>query len=324
MIERKCVDDVAFRWLTAGACPGLSGDRRIPQAAPVCARTPVRAGVGAVPGRGRVRLGRVALDRTRVRDNVLVQEVSALLTGAERIDEAEDAAFGKNRRVGAAEQLRRRDTGLAKIWTAWTDRAGQESAVRGHRKIDGAAASGRRAVAGVGVRGRIRRRDAQDAHALRRRLTDDGVDDEVAGDRRGAGKRLHRRRPRRAVSGRRSAGPSVRHHRAATRPAVAGVGGRRAEQAGVDDGLDGRRGPQAAVDTRRRPRRGISFQPSAIGRHGAVAGQREEGAYRRRRCGQRPAVGGAECGPVASGSRCAARARRQSCARRRRRRSPRA
>ena len=46
-----------------------------------------------------------------------MQEVSALLTGAERIDDAEDAAFGKSRRVGRQPQrLRRRDTGLAKIF----------------------------------------------------------------------------------------------------------------------------------------------------------------------------------------------------------------
>ena len=51
------------------------------------------------------------------KDRVLVEEVSALLTGAERIDKAEDAAFGKNRRVGRQPQrLRRRDTGLAKIF----------------------------------------------------------------------------------------------------------------------------------------------------------------------------------------------------------------
>jgi hypothetical protein len=44
------------------------------------------------------------------------REVSALLIGAERIDQAEDAAFGKNRRIGRQpQQLRRRDTGLAKI-----------------------------------------------------------------------------------------------------------------------------------------------------------------------------------------------------------------
>ena len=46
-----------------------------------------------------------------------MQEVSALLTDAERIDKAEDAAFGKNRRVGRQpQQLRRRETGLAKIF----------------------------------------------------------------------------------------------------------------------------------------------------------------------------------------------------------------
>ena len=62
-------------------------------------------------------LGRVALDGTKVRANaskrkamsyarmtekekVLATEVSALLAEAERIDKAEDKAFGKNRRGG--------------------------------------------------------------------------------------------------------------------------------------------------------------------------------------------------------------------------------
>jgi resuscitation-promoting factor RpfB len=130
MIERKCVDDVAFRWLTAGTSPDYRAIARFRkrnlsalgylfvQALTLCRY----AGV--------VRMGGIALDGTRVWDNVsereamsyakdkvLVQEVSSLLTGAERIDKAEDAVFGKNRRVGRQpQQLRRRDTALAKIF----------------------------------------------------------------------------------------------------------------------------------------------------------------------------------------------------------------
>ena len=63
-----------------------------------------------------VRLGRVALDRTRTRANLLADQVSALLADAERIDKAEDAALGKNGRGSElAEQLRRRGTRPAQI-----------------------------------------------------------------------------------------------------------------------------------------------------------------------------------------------------------------
>ena len=73
-----------------------------------------------------VRLGRVALDGTKVRANaskrkamsyarmsekerVLAGEVSALLVQAERIDQADDARYGKtNRGDELPERLRRR------------------------------------------------------------------------------------------------------------------------------------------------------------------------------------------------------------------------
>ena len=72
-----------------------------------------------------------------------MEEVSALLTGAERIDEAEDAAFGKSHRVGRQPQrLRRRDTGLAKIFVT---KAALEAEI-GHTT---ARPKGRRAVVGA-------------------------------------------------------------------------------------------------------------------------------------------------------------------------------
>ncbi len=118
MIERKCVDDAAFRWLTAGASPGYRAiaDFR-QQHLSALGYLFVQALALRRPA-GVVCLGRVALDRTRVaKDRALVEEVSALLTGAERVDEAEDAAFGTNRRVGQQPQrLRRREIGLARIF----------------------------------------------------------------------------------------------------------------------------------------------------------------------------------------------------------------
>jgi len=100
-IERKCVDDVACRWLTAGACPDYRAIAEF--------RKKHMSALGHLFVQA-LALGRSADDRAPV------EEVSALLTGAERIDEAEDVAFGKSRRVGRRPQrLRRRDTGLANI-----------------------------------------------------------------------------------------------------------------------------------------------------------------------------------------------------------------
>jgi resuscitation-promoting factor RpfB len=118
MIERRCVDDVAFRWLTAGASPDYRAIAEFrKQHLSALGYLFVQA-LALRRAAGVVCLGRVALDRTRVaKDRALVEEVSALLTGAERIDEAEDAAFGKKRRVGRQPQrLRRRDIALAKIF----------------------------------------------------------------------------------------------------------------------------------------------------------------------------------------------------------------
>ena len=118
MIERRCVDDVAFRWLTAGASPDYRAIAEFRKQHMSALGYLFMQALALRRAAGVVCLGRVALDRTRVAKNrALVEEVSALLTGAERIDEAEDAAFGTNRRVGQQPQrLRRRDIGLARIF----------------------------------------------------------------------------------------------------------------------------------------------------------------------------------------------------------------
>ncbi len=98
MIERRCVDEVAFRWLTAGASPEYRAIAEF--------RKQHLSALGFL----------LVQALRRAAGAVRVEEVSALLVGAERIDEAEDAAFGKSRRVGRQPQrLRRRDIGLAKI-----------------------------------------------------------------------------------------------------------------------------------------------------------------------------------------------------------------
>ena len=101
MIERRCVDDVAFRWLTGGA----SLDYR---AIVEFRKWHLSA------------LRHLLVETSRRATGVVrPKEISALLIAAERIDDAEDEAFGKSRRVGRQPQrLRRRDTGLAKIFKA--------------------------------------------------------------------------------------------------------------------------------------------------------------------------------------------------------------
>jgi len=132
-IETKCVDDVPFRWLAAGTAPDYRAIARF------CKRHLSALGhlfveaLALCQAAGMVSLGRVALDGTKVRANaskrkamsyarmtdkekILAHEVSALLAEAERIDKAEDAEFGKNKRGDELpEELRRRETRLAKI-----------------------------------------------------------------------------------------------------------------------------------------------------------------------------------------------------------------
>ena len=66
MIERRCVDDVAFRWLTAGASPDYRAIAEFrKQHLSALGHLFVQA-LALCRAAGVVRLGRVALDRTRV------------------------------------------------------------------------------------------------------------------------------------------------------------------------------------------------------------------------------------------------------------------
>jgi resuscitation-promoting factor RpfB len=133
VIERKCIDDVPFRWLAAGAAPDYRSIARFRKRHVSALGHLFVEALALCQAAGVVRLGRVALDGTRVRDNaskrkvmryarmsgterVVAEEVWALLADAEAIDEAEDATLGKNSRGDESpEQLRRREIRLAKI-----------------------------------------------------------------------------------------------------------------------------------------------------------------------------------------------------------------
>jgi resuscitation-promoting factor RpfB len=133
LIERRCVDDVPFRWLAAGATPDYRAIARFRKRHLAALRHLFVQALALCQAAGMVRLRRVALDGTRMRahaskrtamsyarmsetERVLAEEVSALLADAERIDNAEDATLGKNSRGDELpEQLRRRETRLANV-----------------------------------------------------------------------------------------------------------------------------------------------------------------------------------------------------------------
>jgi transposase len=127
-LERRCHDDIAFRFLTAQAAPdfvaiarfrtrhGAASQALFTQSLALCARA------------GLLRLGRVALDGTKVRasasrhramsyermlrtEGELAEQVAGLLAEAAVVDAAEDAAYGPGRRADElpAELARRTD-----------------------------------------------------------------------------------------------------------------------------------------------------------------------------------------------------------------------
>jgi transposase len=135
-IERRCVDDVPFRWLAAGSAPDYRAIARFRKRHLSALGHLFVAALALCQAAGMVSLGRVALDGTKVRANaskrkamsyarmtekekILAAEVSALLAEAERIDKAEDKAFGKDRRGDELPaELARRETRLGAITAA--------------------------------------------------------------------------------------------------------------------------------------------------------------------------------------------------------------
>ena len=114
-IERRCATDVAFRWLSANTAPdyrSLSRFRRRHLTALDDLFSQVLALCAAA---GLVKLGRVALDGTKLRASAsrhkamsydrmearitdIEAQVAAMLAEAEAVDAAEDVEFGEDRR----------------------------------------------------------------------------------------------------------------------------------------------------------------------------------------------------------------------------------
>ena len=132
-IEKRCVDDVPFRWLACGAAPDFRSIARFRKRHLSALAQLFLQALKLCQAAGMVSLGRVALDGTKVRANaskrkamsyarltekekILAEEVSALMAEAQRIDDAEDAKFGTDRRGDELPaELARRESRLAKL-----------------------------------------------------------------------------------------------------------------------------------------------------------------------------------------------------------------
>ena len=135
-LEKACVEDVATRWLAAGAAPDYRAIARFRRRHLSALGHLFVQALALCQAAGMVRLGRVALDGTKLRANasrrkamsyarmsvkekILAQEVSDLLAEVEQIDKDEDVRVGKGRRGDELpEELRRRESRLAKITEA--------------------------------------------------------------------------------------------------------------------------------------------------------------------------------------------------------------
>jgi transposase len=132
-LEASCQDVVAFRWLAAGAGPDFRSIARFRKRHLSALGHLFVQALALCQAAGMVKLGRVALDGTKLRANasrrkamsyarmsekekILADEVSELLAQAEAIDQSEDVRFGKDSRGDELpEELRRRESRLAKI-----------------------------------------------------------------------------------------------------------------------------------------------------------------------------------------------------------------
>jgi transposase len=135
-LERRCHDDIAFRFLTAQAAPDFVAISRFRARHGAALKALFTQSLTLCAQAGLVSLGRVALDGTKVRaaasrhramsydrmvraESELAGEVEALLDEAERLDAAEDAAYGPDRRGGELPvELTRREGRLAAIRAA--------------------------------------------------------------------------------------------------------------------------------------------------------------------------------------------------------------
>ena len=135
-LERRCRDDVAFRFLTANTCPDFVAIARFRTRHGAALKALFTQSLMLCGRAGLVSLGKVALDGTKVRADAsrhramsyermvraeaeLAAEVGALLAQADAVDADQDAAFGAGRRGDELpDELARRKSRLAVIRAA--------------------------------------------------------------------------------------------------------------------------------------------------------------------------------------------------------------
>ncbi len=145
-IARRCVDDVAFRFLAAGQCPDFRSIAKFRRRHLDALAGLFLQSLRLATGMGLVKLGRVALDGTKLRanaskhkamsyDRLVAKEaevaaeverlrtlIEQMLSDAEATDTAEDARFGaEGREADLPAELARREARLAKMRTAKAD-----------------------------------------------------------------------------------------------------------------------------------------------------------------------------------------------------------
>ncbi len=151
-LERRCHDDVAFGFLTAQQAPDFVAISRFRTRHAEAFKELFTQSLALCAQAGLVSLGRVALDGSKIRasasrhramsydrmvraEGELAAQVEALLADAERLDAAEDAAYGPDRRGDELPaELTRREGRLAAI------RAGKAALEAEHRAKARAAA----------------------------------------------------------------------------------------------------------------------------------------------------------------------------------------
>ena len=135
-IERRCIVDVAFRFLSANQSPDYRSIARFRRRHLEAIEELFIQVLALCAGAGLVRLGRVALDGTKLKASAskhkamsyermgpkieqLKSEVTALLEQAEQADTDEDGAFGEDRRGDEIPaELLRREARLSKLRAA--------------------------------------------------------------------------------------------------------------------------------------------------------------------------------------------------------------
>jgi transposase len=177
-IERKCTDDVAFRFLAADQAPDFRSIARFRRRHLDALADLLVQSLRLAQQLGMVKLGRVALDGTKLRANAsrhkamsydrladreaaveaelaeLEERAAAMLSDAEAVDEAEDARYGPDGKDGdLPAELARREQRLARLQAA-------------RAAIEAEAAERARAKAENAERRRQQRAGTDDPHAV--------------------------------------------------------------------------------------------------------------------------------------------------------------